>query len=185
MNRASIVRIFVVIGLSAFLSGCFPVAYTYWRPAADQGNVINPHEGHIMTADTLEVQANAARVRFWSNGKLADIIVRIPEGSSAVFLSNEVVLKKDNSARVFKFESIQNGSTQKELLPTDVMVGGKLYTRLFGGDVPLSYYVRIEFGYEETTSYIIKPPAIKVDDQIFEMPQIEFHKSTGVGIASP
>ncbi len=180
----------VMICLIIVLGGCVPWAVTYWQPSGEWGERINPSEVNIAPGDTLEVRANRVSLWFsmWSTetGTFFTIKVRIPEGSSAAFVSNEVLFSEGASSTAVKFESIDGGfltvSEKERLLPTDIMVGKTYYTRLIGEDEPKSYNVTIDLGRDAESQYTVKPPAIKTDNQVFEMPRIEFNKKTGFGI---
>jgi hypothetical protein len=182
----------MIVGLLIVLTGCVPYVGTYWQPHGEWGKLINPSEVNMVSKDTLEVRLDNVRMWFsmWFNetGTFLTIQVRVPEGSLVAVVSNEVELFEGKSTRITKFESIEGSfvtvSQRERLLPNDTMVGKKYYSRIVGEDESKSYYVTIDLGKEEKSQYTIKPPAIKIGNQVFEMPRIEFNKKTGFGIGS-
>jgi hypothetical protein len=174
----------IFVGLLVALAGCIPAIYTYWQPHGEWGKLINPSEVNIISNDTLEVRLSDIKVWVNGNGKSVTIRLLIPQGKSAEFVSDEVTLFVGRSTNILRFDSIS--SSDKDVLrPSDTMVGSKLYGRLIGEDQPKSFWVSIDLGGEEKSQYGIKPPAIKIGNQVSEMPRIEFNKKTGFGIGGP
>jgi hypothetical protein len=153
------------------LSGCFPVYYTYWAPAAQGGSLFHDPVSAIGPSDTVEFSFNGIRINFSGNGTGVGMALFIPNGRVVTFLSDTAEFHLPSLTKI-KFDVSSTDATTFERLPFSPT--GTLTRKL--------YVASIQFGEPERVRYRIKLPAIKIDDQTYEIPEIEFTKKKGFGV---
>jgi hypothetical protein len=168
-------RVLLIILMTA-ISGCIPAYYTYWAPAAAGGRLFNSAAaGSVAPSDSIEFVFDGVRVQLSGHGTEVGMVLRIPEGHSATFTSDEVEFldaQMQAPSRIkFSIMSIDKKSPLIDLhfKPTDILT--------------------IEFNRSsimlpgpEHSYYMIKLPKINVDGRIYTVPEIEFQKKGGFGV---
>lgn len=166
----------LLLVMSLGLCGCFPVYYTYWAPTADGGKLSNSAT-QIGPSDRIEFVFNGVQVRLLGGGTWVQVEVIIPQSRTVSFLSDVAALYENGAAsmREIKFDITSFDATKMQWLhfgATDTLLGGT------------SFVTEIQFGGPERGQFRIRLPAIKVNGQLYQIPEVQFRKSKGVGIIS-
>jgi hypothetical protein len=155
------------------LCGCIPYSLTYWEPYASGGKSLNSSAA-IGYKDMLEFSFNDVKVHFMGDETCLSVDIFIPKEKSASFITEEMELHDNNSSpKIIKFRMTywdKKTLTQVYISPLRNMHGKN------------TYYGKVWFGGVAQSNYVIKAPLLKVDDQIFEIPIIEFTKKEGFGV---
>jgi hypothetical protein len=166
--------------------GCMPIFVTYWEPAAQTGRLSNSVRGAVGYKDRIEFSFNDVTVQFIGGGSWLSIDLLISEGKSAAFLSDKLELcENDSSVRLLEFSMTDWDLTtlrQIHISPTAVMVGKNTNVAILGGSKAKVYSGSVEFGGEDRVRYYIKPPSLKINGQVFDIPRIEFIRKEGAGV---
>ncbi|MDQ5984310.1 MAG: hypothetical protein CSYNP_00003 [Syntrophus sp. SKADARSKE-3] len=181
MEKA-IKRLLLTLALVIPMINCGCVArYSYWLPMAENGKLVNSHGvGSIAPADTIEFFFDNIRLRVSSvvtgDGIQVGLSLLVPKGRSASFLSDETVLRGDQSLKTTSKLDVTCWDSETlrrvHIRPTD-----NLTDNLFAGIVM--------FGNLQREQYWITLPAITIDGNIHNIPEIEFIKKKGVGFFGP
>jgi hypothetical protein len=156
--------------------GCFPAYYTYWAPTADGGKLSNSAT-QIGPSDRIEFVFDGVQVKLLGGGTWVQVEVIIPRGCKMSFLSGVATLYDNSSStmREIKFDMTSFDATKMQWLhfsATDTLLGGT------------SFVTEIQLGGLERGQFRIKLPVIKVNGQLYQIPEVQFTKSKGVGIIS-
>ena len=168
--------------------GCIPISLTYWEPAVPGGKPLNSAPGTVGYKDMLELSINDVGIQFVGGGSWIVVKVLIPEGRSVSFVSDELELREDKAySKMLKFKmSDWDPKTLKKfhISPRDVMHGKNTSVLLLGGLRPMVYAGSIKFGGGDRLHYAVTLPSLKVGDQVFNIPVVEFTRKEGFGIGS-
>ncbi len=168
------------------VSGCVPFSLTYWEPTAQGGRLLNSVPGTVGYRDVIEFSFTDIAVRVIGGGAWLAVNLRVPEGRSASFVTDELELYEYQSPpRILKFTmTVWDPKTLEpfQISPTSVMHGKNTNVALLGRSQPKSYPASIEFGGGEWNRYTVKLPPLKVGDQVFEIPTVTFNKRNGAGV---
>ena len=163
-----------------------PVSLTYWEAAAHGGKLLNSVPGTVGYKDMIELSFDYVEVQLIGGRSWLSVDLLIPEGKTASFVTDEVALYEEQPLpRMIKFKMTDwDPKTLKpfDISPTDVMHGKNTNVAFLGGPEPKTYGGSIQFGEGERTHYSVKLPLLKVDDQIHNIPVVEFTRKEGVGI---
>lgn len=177
---------FVLLMSFIVLCGCMPVSLTYWEAAACGGKLLNSVPGTVGYKDMIELSCDYVKVQLIGGGSWLSVDLLIPEGKTASFVTDEVELYEDQSSpRMIKFKMTDwNPKTLKpfDISPMDVMHGQNTNIAILGGSQPKTYGGSIQFGAGERIHYSVKLPPLKVDDQVHNIPVVEFTRKDGFGI---
>lgn len=179
----------ICIGLIIINCGCAPVVYDYYKPIANSGK-LSSYFGPFVFApdDVIKFTFEKSRITLKGGSKGFYLIVFFPKEKHFRFVSDEIEWRLSYSAdkKKTKFHlSFYDIDSGKKMIvnPTDMVIlnsrkpvvynpGSGRYeggVKLF--DIPQDHY-------------FIKLPAIEIDNQIFQIPTIEFIKKKGFGIIS-
>jgi hypothetical protein len=170
----------------AIICGCIPISLSYWEPAAPGGRLLNSIPGTIGYKDMLELSFNDVKVQLLGVEYGLSVDLLIPEGRSASFVADELELYEGQFApKMIKFTmTVWDKRTLKsfQISPMSVMYGKNTNIALLGGPQPKSYPSSIEFGGGDRARYSVKLPPLKIGDQVFNIPVVEFTRKEGFGI---
>ena len=163
--------------VSLLLSGCFPAVYEYWEPSAAGGQLIKgAGPGTIASYDTIEFSYDEVRIQVSSGGDGAGFSLLVPQGREISFVSDEIMLReKGGGLKIIKFVVTSlntNSLTRIFFSPTDPLVAKR-------------YDAGISFGRPETLHFELKLPPVRVNGQLYEIPEIKFTRKKGFGVFGP
>lgn len=168
-------QIVIYVFLLAILSGCLPASYTYWVPSAQGGRLFNSAAaGSIAPSNAIEYSFGGVRIQISGNGTGVGVTLLIPQGDAVSFLADVVELYQPALTKVQFNVSHVDATSLKRIYssPTDILTADT-----FGAD--------IHFGEPERVRYLIRLPSVKVNGQVFNIPEITFSKTKGFGIFGP
>ena len=161
-----------------------PLYLTYREPVAHGGRLSNSVQGTVGYKDMVEFSFNDVTVQVIGGGSWLSIELLIPEGKSASFLTDKLEIYEDqNIARILNFQMTDwDPSTMQQFYfsPTSAMIGKNTSIAILGGSRPKVYVSSINFDGGDRIHYSVKPPSIRINDQVFELPVIEFTRKREV-----
>jgi hypothetical protein len=168
---------FFSVMLLSILLGCIPAVYTYWAPSAEGGKLSSGDSGTIAANDHIEFSFHDVRIQVTGNGTGIGFQLRVSPERPVSFVSDEVQVYERQVQAIqkvhFQVYSIDSPTpTRLYVRPTDTLTG-----RFFVAD--------IEFGGAERVEYRVRLPAIKIGEQVYEIPEIDFTKKKGFGVFGP
>jgi len=176
----------ILLTLVVTICGCIPVCTIYWEPAAQEGKIRNSVPGAVGFKDMIELSFNDVKIQLMGAKPGLVIDLLIPEGKSASFVADELELYEDQvSPRMIKFKMFNwDPKTLKpyDISPKDVMHGKNINIALFGGPQPMIYISNVYFGGKEMRHYFVKLPPLKVGEQVYKIPIVEFTRKEGFGV---
>ena len=178
ISKQSQLLIILLMFLSPTLCGCVPAYYTYWSPSARGGKLISSTSPtSIAPYNTIEFSFNGVRIQITGGGDWTGFALLNSEGRSVSFISNEAEFPDEelSDRKILKFDvsALDTVSLErKHFSPTDVLTGD-----LYVADIIL--------GGEERAQWRFRLPAIKIDDQLYEIPEIVFTRKKGFGVFGP
>lgn len=155
--------------------GCGPAYYTYWAPSAQSGRVFNSSVSAIAPGGEIEFVFNGVKTRIAGNGTDVAMSIYLPLGRNVSFLSDTAEIRLPELTKV-KFDVMTVGMTTLKKLrfsPTDNLTG----------DVVI--IAEIKFSSAERSQYTVRMPRIRVDGQIYEIPEIKFTREKAFGVFGP
>ena len=157
------------------LSGCMAY-YTYWSPVAQGGRLFYGDNCSTAPSNAVEFTFGGVKISFSGDGTMVGMALNIPEGQSVSFLSDNAVFYLPVPTKMtFDVTDVTYPSTNPkdpewlQFSPTSTLTRGH-------------YGSRIHFGDKEREQYRIKMPAIKINNQVYEIPEIEFTRKKGFGV---
>ncbi|OPY80940.1 MAG: hypothetical protein A4E64_00103 [Syntrophorhabdus sp. PtaU1.Bin058] len=189
MKHASI-RLLVTLIVVLILNGCMPAPYIYHEPRAEGGELVHSVCHHLAPRDTIEFQVEGISTQVRGQNNWLSINIYIPEGKSARFVSDEIMLFEDKpeNARAFRISRSSYYDGQPTgyvtIKPTDLLIGHTkpLVKYGFAGDRLFEMSVKLDK--RERDHFYVRLPALQIGEHLHEFPTIEFTKKTGVGIMS-
>jgi len=168
--------LFGLVVLSGCLfCGCVPAYYTYWAPSAQGGRLFNSSVSAIAPGREIEFVFNGLKTIITGNGTSVCISINLPRGRNVSFLSDTMEIRWPELRKV-KFDVTTVGMTTLKKLrfsPTDNLTG----------DVVI--IAEIKFSSAERSQYTVRMPRIRVDGQIYEIPEITFTRKKAFGVFGP
>lgn len=155
------------------LNGC--VGYSsYWAPST-QGGRLHYGDDNCSWApsNAVEFKLKDVIVDILGGGTSVGFSLRIPEGQSVSFVSDHILFYLPEQTSV-KFDVLTYSPDPK-----------KLEWEHYNPTSPLTrtYYAnRIRFSDLDKSQYRIKMPSLKINNEVLDIPEIEFTKNKGFGL---
>lgn len=168
-------RIIIYVFGLAILSGCLPAFYTYWAPSAQGGRLLNSAAAEsIAPSNAIEYSFGDVRIQISGNGTGVGVALLITQGGTVSFLSDVVELYQPALTKIQFNVSHVDANSLKRIYssPTDILTAD-------------TFVADINFGEPERAQYRIRLPSVKVNGQVFNLPEITFSKTKGFGIFGP
>ncbi len=169
----------ILIVVVVIISGCIPAKYTYWAPTGQGGRLSNSAaNSSIAASDQIEFSFDGTKIRVLGSGTGVGVSLRIPIGRSVSFLSDHAELRENELSAIMK-------KINFDMTSLDPVTMKRIHfnpTNVLSGDL---FVTDIEFGGQERIQYTIILPPIKIDNQIYEIPEVKFTKKEGFGIFGP
>lgn len=156
------------------LCGCIPAYYTYWVPTSQGGRLFYSAAGSIAPSNTIEFTFSGVKINFSGNGTGVGMALIIPKGRVVSFTSDIAELNLPEQTKI-----------RFDVASTDATTLTRLHFNPTGPLTRDFYVAEIEFGKPEKERYRIKLPAIKIDDQLYDIPEVEFTRKKGFGVFGP
>lgn len=195
-----ILRLTIYVCLLVALCGCAPMSVVYYKPSAANGNLVErgcgrlagPRAGIEFTNYGLVLEARAR-----AHDGVISLRVTVPDGKSAVFMSDELDMNTDIPGESRKLQlaemtyndylDITNARhpqyVKVPIKPTDAMIGKRYQlSSSFFQTRSHSTEVRVEGTIPD--QFYLKLPVILFGSIEIEYPLIKFTKTKGFGIYS-
>jgi len=170
MNRKTFILCFMF--LWPLLNGC--VGYSsYWAPTTQGGRLHYGDNCSWAPSNAVEFKLKDVIVDILGGGTSVGFSLRIPEGQSVSFVSDFILFYLPEPTSV-KFDVLTYSPDPKNLEWEHYKPSSPL-TRTF-------YTNRIRFSDSDNSQYRIKIPSIKINNEVLDIPEIEFTKNKGLGL---
>ena len=168
--------------------GCVPAPYSYYEPATYGGELSSAVPGAFAAPkDKIEFSYSGVKIQLQGGRNGVYLVVSIPEGMSASFVSEELEWFEGSSGNRMKarfnlayFDS-QTGKVMSSR-PTDVMARSDKDGAFLVGPKSGIYENYVKFDETEKGRYTVKLPAIRIDGKTYEIQPVEFSRKEGFGV---
>ncbi|MCP4552861.1 MAG: hypothetical protein GY834_12660 [Bacteroidetes bacterium] len=175
----SLVNIYIVV------CGCAPVIYDYHKPIANSGKISSDF-GIFAPNDLIKFSFNKVKITVAGSYTGIYLTMTVPKGKFVRFVSDELEwhVRSSKNGTKTKFHlllyNMRSGKYIK-IKPTEIMVQ-KVSEIFLNCPGSCGYQVPVKLFDTHKDHYFIKLPAIEIDNQVFQIPTIEFIKKKGFGI---
>lgn len=189
MVRVKVKAILFLIAVSVIALGCMPAPYVYYEPSATGGKLVHSGFNLYEPKNAIEFRFQNIEITVRGQNNWLSINIRIPEGLSAQFVSDEIAVFEDKpeNAKVFRItrSSYYDGQPAGyvNIGPTAPLVGRTKPLVKYGLSADRLFEMSAKLDENERDHFYVKLPAIRIGGQLKEFPVIEFVKKTGVHIA--
>ncbi len=175
----------ICLGLITINCGCLPLVYDYYKPIANSGKS-SSNFGLFAPNDVIEFLFKDVKITIYGGNTGIRLVLHVPKGRFVRFVSDDlewyISSSKNRTKTKFhlSFYNMQLGKSI-QIKPTDIMIK-KVRRSSLNRSESGGYHASLNLFDTHRDQYFIKLPAIEIDNQIFQIPTIEFIKKKGFGI---
>ena len=192
ISRHTIIVLFLIA-----LFGCAPMNVKYYKPSAVNGKLVGPSScGTLIGPRTgIEFKNDGLIMQVLARGGSITIIITVPDGESAAFVSDELEIRIDINSEPIKlklseltYNHYRNIDIKPEyekinIKPTDIMIG-KVYKLSWVLKQPRHHSTSAFMQGSLPEQFYMNLPSIMFGVTEIKYPVIKFMKTKGVGVYS-
>jgi hypothetical protein len=187
----------IIVFLLITLCGCAPMTVEYYKASAPNGKLVGPSSPQRLIGPRtgIEFEDDGLTMLVQAGGDSIVLIISVPDGESATFLSDELELRTNINSEPIKlklskltYNHYRNIDTKPKyekinIKPTDTMIG-KVYKLSWALKQPRLHSTSAAMQGSLPEQFYVKLPSIMFGVKEIKYPEIKFEKTKGVGVYS-